>query len=211
MIKANLDKFYMMDLFSEEKTVFKLQNAELIYIPNFYNQIQSDYYFKSLKETISWQHDAITVFGKTHIQPRLTAFYAENNSPLSYSNITMQPQLFTEQLLQIKTDVEQVANHKFTSVLLNLYRDGKDSNGWHADNEKELGKNPIIASVTFGEARYFHFKHRHLKNEKYKLLLKHGSLLIMKGEMQHHWLHQIAKTKKEIGARINLTFRTLTS
>ncbi|MCT4630466.1 alpha-ketoglutarate-dependent dioxygenase AlkB, partial [Winogradskyella sp.] len=84
-----------------------------------------------------------------------------------------------------------------------------DSNGWHADNEKELGKNPVIASVSFGEERPFHFKHRTLKNERHKLNLSHGSLLIMKGEMQYYWLHQIAKTKKKIQPRINLTFRRL--
>ena len=90
-----------------------------------------------------------------------------------------------------------------------MYRDGNDSNGWHADNERELGINPIIASVSFGATRPFHFKHRTIKEQRYKLPLEHGSLLVMKGEMQHHWLHQIAKTKKEIQPRINLTFRNI--
>ena len=94
-------------------------------------------------------------------------------------------------------------------MLLNLYRDGQDSNGWHADNEKELGKNPIIASITFGEVRPFHFKHRFIKEEKHKINLEHGSLLFMHGEMQHYWVHHIPKTKKEIKPRINLTFRNI--
>lgn len=198
-----------MDLFSEEKTVLKLPNAELIYFPNFLNIKQADFYFKHLKSNISWQQDDIKVFGKTYKQPRLTALYAENDTSYSYSNITMNPFLFTTELLELKEDVESKTQHKFTSVLLNLYRDGNDSNGWHADNEKELGINPVIASLSLGSERPFHFKHRNLKTERYKIVLQHGSLLIMKGAMQHHWLHQIAKTKKHVRERINLTFRTL--
>jgi alkylated DNA repair dioxygenase AlkB len=121
----------------------------------------------------------------------------------------MQPTIFTSELQQIKSDIEQEVEHQFTSVLLNLYRNGNDSNGWHADNEKALGKNPVIASLSFGETRPFHFKHRHIKDERHKINLNHGSLLLMRGEMQHYWLHQIAKTKKTIGERINLTFRTI--
>jgi alkylated DNA repair dioxygenase AlkB len=121
----------------------------------------------------------------------------------------MLPKVFTKELLDIKRDIEQMANHQFTSVLLNLYRNGNDSNGWHADNEKELGKNPVIASLSLGNPRLFQFKHRNLKDQKYKLILEHGSLLLMKGEMQHYWLHQIPKTKKKVGERINLTFRKI--
>ena len=196
-----------MNLFSSEKRVLQLPNAELIYIPDFYSVENANAYFKLLKAQTNWQHDSITLFGKTHLQPRLTALYGNNNEPYTYSNITMKPTVFTKPLLDIKADVEQLTNHRFTSVLLNLYRFGSDSNGWHSDNEKELGMHPVIASVSFGAERYFHFKHRTLKDQKHKLLLEHGSLLIMKGEMQAHWLHQIPKTKREIGERINLTFR----
>ncbi|WP_299224730.1 alpha-ketoglutarate-dependent dioxygenase AlkB [uncultured Psychroserpens sp.] len=198
-----------MDLFSEGKTVLKLPNAELIYISNFYNKIKANHYFNYLKAKIEWQQDDITIFGKTYKQPRLTALYAENSASYSYSNITMKPKPFTKELIQLKSDIEKASDHKFTSVLLNRYRNGNDSNGWHADNEKELGKNPIIASLSFGEKRYFHFKHRTIKTERYKLALEHGSLLIMRGDMQHHWLHQIAKTKKQVDERINLTFRRI--
>ena len=198
-----------MDLFSEEKRHFNLPNAELIYIENFYDAAKADYYFDILKKTIDWQQDDITIYGKTYKQPRLTALYANNSKPYSYSNITMQPSIFTSELQQIKLDLEQESNHQFTSVLLNLYRNGNDSNGWHADNETELGKNPVIASLSLGATRPFHFKHRDIKDERHKINLTHGSLLIMRGEMQHYWLHQIAKTKKDIGERINLTFRTL--
>nr|WP_321231221.1 alpha-ketoglutarate-dependent dioxygenase AlkB [uncultured Psychroserpens sp.] len=198
-----------MDLFSEEKRHFNLPNAELIYIENFYDAAKADYYFDILKKTIDWQQDDITIYGKTYKQPRLTALYANNSKPYSYSNITMQPSIFTSELQQIKLDLEQESNHKFTSVLLNLYRNGNDSNGWHADNETALGKYPVIASLSLGATRPFHFKHRDIKDERHKINLTHGSLLIMRGEMQHYWLHQIAKTKKNIGERINLTFRTL--
>lgn len=198
-----------MDLFFQEKRHFKLPNAELIYIDNFYDTAIADHYFDVLKKNVNWQQDDIKIFGKTYKQPRLTALYANNSKPYSYSNITMQPTLFTTELQQIKLNIEQEVAHKFTSVLLNRYRDGNDSNGWHADNEKELGINPVIASLSLGESRPFHFKHRNIKEERHKINLNHGSLLIMKGDMQHHWLHQIAKTKKLIGERINLTFRTI--
>ncbi|MDG5493114.1 alpha-ketoglutarate-dependent dioxygenase AlkB [Psychroserpens sp. SPM9] len=198
-----------MDLFSNEKTILKLPNAELIYISNFYNTEKANHYFEVLKNTIKWQQDDITIFGKTYKQPRLTALYADNNKPYSYSNIVMKPHRFTEELLTIKSDIESEVQHKFTSVLLNLYRNGNDSNGWHADNEKALGSNPVIASVSFGATRPFHFKHRTIKDERHKIPLEHGSLLLMKDEMQHFWLHQIAKTKTVIDERINLTFRTL--
>lgn len=198
-----------MDLFSEEKTTLQLPDAELIYIPNFLTLEMANHYFDYLKSYVNWQQDDITIFGKTYKQPRLTALYAENKASYSYSNITMYPTPFTTELLELKQKIEQEALHKFTTVLINLYRDGNDSNGWHADNEKELGDNPVIASLSLGEPRPFHFKHRHLKNERHKILLEHGSLLIMKNAMQHHWLHQIAKTKKNIGERINLTFRKI--
>ncbi|WP_299126037.1 alpha-ketoglutarate-dependent dioxygenase AlkB [uncultured Winogradskyella sp.] len=198
-----------MDLFSQEKQHFKLPNAELIYIPDFFSKEEANSYFKIIETKTNWQHDDITVFGKTYKQPRLTALFGESNQPYSYSNIVMYPKPFTQTLQTIKNKVEDLSNYNFNTLLINLYRDGNDSNGWHADNEKELGENPEIASVSFGEARPFHFKHRFLKDQRHKLTLEHGSLLIMKGEMQHFWIHQIAKTKKQIKPRINLTFRSL--
>jgi len=198
-----------MDLFSKEKQHFKLPNAELIYIPQFYSTEKSNLYFKIIETETNWQHDDITVFGKTYKQPRLTALYGESDQSYSYSNIVMHPEPFTNTLQEIKDNVASISNFNFNTLLINLYRDGNDSNGWHADNEKELGEKPIIASLSFGEERPFHFKHRTIKTQRHKLILEHGSLLIMKGEMQQYWLHQIAKTKKQIKPRINLTFRKL--
>lgn len=196
-----------MTLFNPEKTHLQLPNAELIYIPDLYTKTTADTYYNRLLEDTEWQQDNITVFGKTYKQPRLTALYGSTQHAYSYSNITMYPKKFTPLLQQIKNDIEAISKTSFNVVLLNLYRDGKDSNGWHADNEKELGINPTIASLSLGAERPFRFKHRTLVNEKYKLVLNHGSLLIMKAEMQHYWLHQIAKTKQSIQPRINLTFR----
>lgn len=186
-----------------------LNDADVSYQSNAFTTEQCERFMKILLEETKWQQDNITLFGKTYKQPRLTALYASNNSPYSYSGIMMKPHEFTPCLKEIKLKVEQLVNHTFTSCLLNLYRDGNDSNGWHADDEKELGKNPVIASVSFGEPRWFHLKHKTQPNLKYKMLLANGSLLIMKDTTQHYWKHQIPKTKKKIGARINLTFRTI--
>ncbi|MFD0798062.1 alpha-ketoglutarate-dependent dioxygenase AlkB family protein [Maribacter chungangensis] len=199
----------MKELFNSEPQQLNLPDSTISYYPNFISNELADVYFKKFKTDIVWQQDDIKVFGKVYPQPRLTALYANNNKPYSYSNITMQPHLFTKELLAIKEKIERVAPCSFTTCLLNLYRDGKDSNGWHADNEKELGQNPVIASISLGAPRFFHLKHNTVKEQKHKLLLEHGSLLLMQGETQHFWKHQIAKTMKPIGERINLTFRVI--
>ncbi|WP_452601433.1 alpha-ketoglutarate-dependent dioxygenase AlkB family protein [Pontimicrobium sp. MEBiC06410] len=196
-------------MFPTEEIKLDLPDADISYFPNFFNIAEANFYYNTLLKVIPWQQDDITVFGKTYKQPRLTALFADNNKPYSYSNISMQPHSFNSHLLAIKDKLKIKTNTSFTTCLANLYRDGQDSNGWHADNEKELGKNPVIASVTFGEMRHFHLKHRTDKTLREKLLLEHGSLLLMQGETQHHWLHQIAKTKREIQPRINLTFRVI--
>ncbi len=200
-----------IDLFHSEDHPISLNmpDADVVYFPIFFDRISSNNLFEVLLNLIAWQQDYITVFGKTYPQPRLTALYANNNNTYSYSGITMNPKNFTKELLLIKEKVETVCKVKFTTCLLNQYRDGQDSNGWHSDNEKELGSNPVIASVSFGEERWFHFKHRTNKNLKQKILLQHGSLLIMKGTTQEFWLHQIPKSKKVTKPRINLTFRVI--
>lgn len=199
----------MNSLFPSEKIAFNLPDADIEYYPSFFNVEQSNDFFKKLQTEIPWQQDAITVFGKTLLQPRLTALFGNEGKPYSYSNIVMQPHKWNPILTFIKEEIENVCNKKFTTVLLNYYRDGKDSNGWHADNEKELGNNPLIASVSFGAKRAFHLQHNTIKDAKQKIMLENGSLLIMSGETQHYWKHQIPKTAKDIGPRINLTFRIL--
>ena len=198
----------MLSLFNKE-TNLQLPDSDIRYFSNFLNSEKADSYLESFRKNVRWQQDDISIFGKTYAQPRLTALFGNNGKPYSYSNITMQPYEFTSDLLEIKKRIETKTKAIFTTCLLNLYRDGNDSNGWHADNEKELGVNPVIASITLGQERFFHLKHRTQKEQKHKLLLEHGSLLLMQGETQHQWLHQIAKTKKPIGERINLTFRVI--
>jgi alkylated DNA repair dioxygenase AlkB len=186
-----------------------LPQSEIWYYPNFLTATQATAFFDALKPTIAWQHDTIKVYGKTYPQPRLTALYSTNDKPYSYSNITMWPHKFTQELLDIKNTIELIEPILFTTCLANLYRNGKDSNGWHADDEVSLGNNPVIASVSLGQRRFFHLKHKKDPSLKHKMLLEHGSLLVMKGSTQHNWLHQIPKTTRPIGERINLTFRVI--
>ena len=192
-----------------EKIDLGLPDATVYYYPNFISPGRATTIFKTLLKETDWQQDDITVFGKTYPQPRLTALFGENANPYTYSNITMHPVSFPKILIPLKNKVEQITGKKFTTCLANLYRNGQDSNGWHADNEKELGAEPVIASVSFGAGRNFHLKHRTRKDLKRKVELTHGSLLIMQGKTQTHWLHQISKTKKLVSERINLTFRVI--
>ena len=190
-------------------TKLDVSDATIAYYPHFLPKSEATLFFNELLEKVAWQHDDITIFGKTYKQPRLTALYGNNGKPYSYSNIVMRPHPFMAPLTTIKERVENIAKIEFTTCLLNLYRVGKDSNGWHSDDEKELGQNPVIASVSLGEERYFNLRHKKDKSQKHKLLLQHGSLLLMQGETQHNWQHQIPKTAKEVGPRINLTFRVI--
>ena len=196
-------------LFNSEPLILDLPDAEIIYYSQFFDKEQADQIYAELLQEIAWQQDNITVFGKTHPQPRLTALYGNEGKPYSYSNITMQPNPCNTLLQKIKYFIEATTECQFTTVLLNQYRDGKDSNGWHADNEKELGTNPIIASLSFGAERVFQLKHNAITDAKKSIVLEHGSLLLMKGSTQHFWKHQIPKTAKPIGNRINLTFRSI--
>ena len=208
-MSITLTKNQVMELFLKKNETFSptIKDGEILYIPNFKKKNAADLLLKKLENTIPWRQDKITVYGKTYDQPRLTSLHSIQQKPYSYSNITMHPRAMTNELLQILTEIEHIKPNSYNSVLLNLYRNGKDSNGWHADNEKELGQNPVIASVSLGASRMFHLKHRYDKSHKCKLLLESGSLLLMKGTTQHFWLHQVPKTKKQLGSRINLTFR----
>ncbi len=143
------------------------------------------------------------------MQPRLTAWYGDPDKKYSYSGITMAPTNWTTPLMAIKSRVDDCAGVQFNSVLLNYYRDGKDSMGWHRDNEKELGLNPVIASVTFGASRNFQLRHYRDKKSLVQVSLQHGSLLLMKGATQHFWEHQLPKTTKVMSPRLNMTFRVI--
>lgn len=184
-----------------------LPNAELVFEPHFLPEKEAFLLQKELIETVAWRQDTIQVFGKQYLTPRLTAFYGDSGVRYSYSNIRLEALEWLPALRSVKEKIEQFAQHSFNCVLLNYYRNGQDSMGWHADDEPELGQNPVIASLSLGMTRKFMLKHKKDKALKYNILLNHGSLLIMQGSTQHHWLHQIPKTKSLAEPRLNLTFR----
>lgn len=155
---------------------------------------------------MNWRQESVQLFGKQVPMPRLTAWYGDKG--YSYSGLYNKPQPWLPVLLALKEQVEQASKQPYNSVLLNLYRSGQDSMGWHADDEPELGAQPSIASLSLGGDRRFSFKHRSRKDLKAtSITLHHGSLLLMQGATQHHWLHHIPKTKHPVQPRINLTFR----
>lgn len=183
--------------------------GEAYCFPDYFSQQESDFLFQKAVEEIHWKQEPIWMFGKKVMQPRLTALYGNPEITYGYSGIEMKPLPWTDFLLEIKSRIEKESGVIFTHVLLNHYRDGKDSMGWHRDNEKALGPNPVIGSVSFGAVRNFQLRHYVDKQPKISLDLTHGSFLLMKGETQHHWEHQIPKTAKIMGPRINMTFRRI--
>jgi alkylated DNA repair dioxygenase AlkB len=186
----------------------EIQNGAYQFFPAFFSKTESDQFLRDLKNQILWKQESMMMYGKKIDFPRLTAWYGDNDKPYSFSGITLNPHPWTPDLLSIKSKIEPAAAVNFNSVLLILYRNGNDSISWHTDAEKELGKNPVIASVNFGAARRFQLRHLN-KKEKLEIELTHGSLLIMQGELQHFWQHQVPKINKPVGERINLTFRVI--
>jgi len=157
-----------------------------------------------------WRHEEITLYGKTHWQPRLSAWYGGKEINYCYSGISMQPRTWSQTLLRLKARIESLVARSFNSVLLNYYRDHRDGMGMHSDDESELGKQPVIASLSLGEERTLLLRHRYRKDlVTFKLPLPSGSLLVMKGDTQRFWKHGIMKQKQRCGPRVNLTFRTI--
>ena len=193
---------------SKEGEPVILKNGEYLYFPSFLSHEKADYFLDSFKNHIDWKQESMNMYGKQVLFPRLTSWYGDNDKPYSFSGIKLNPNPWNDQLLEIKSLIEPVCEVEFNSVLLNLYRDGNDSISWHTDAEKELGINPVIASVNFGAERKFQIRHNNT-NETHDIILKHGSLLIMRGELQHFWKHQVPKQKKITKERINLTFRVI--
>jgi alkylated DNA repair dioxygenase AlkB len=185
-----------------------IENGEFLFYPNFFSKSESDLLLQKLKTEIQWKQESMNMYGKQVAFPRLTAWYGANDKPYSFSGITLLPKIWTKELLGIKDKIEPLSQVQFNSVLLNRYRSGNDSISWHTDAEKELGQNPVIASVNFGATRKFQLRHIKTK-EKLDIDLTHGSLLVMQGELQHFWQHQVPKTAKLVSERINLTFRVI--
>ena len=181
----------------------------MTFFPHFFEAAEADSFLTALTTNIAWQQEPIRIYGRTIHQPRLTAWYGDPGKSYSYSGITLTPQPWTPELLQIRLRVEAVSGCVFNSVLLNMYRNERDSVSWHSDDEPELGQNPIIASVSFGATRRFQFKHKTDSAQRAAVDLTHGSALLMAGTTQHCWKHQIPKTSRVQGPRINLTFRVI--
>ncbi|MCH2043066.1 MAG: alpha-ketoglutarate-dependent dioxygenase AlkB [Saprospiraceae bacterium] len=187
-----------------------LEDGELTFYDQFLNVEEAHNCFALLRKNLAWRQDSIKMYGKELLIPRLQAWYGDQSARYKYSGILLEPLAWTPTLLELKKRVEKACNTKFNSVLVNLYRDGKDSMGWHSDDEPELGENPVIASLSLGATRRFSFRHRQQKDlAKIRMDLLDGSLLIMRGKTQHYWQHSLPKTAKKVGERINLTFRSI--
>lgn len=195
-----------MDMFSHDATLLPipLEDGELYWLAQLPLPLPNGEVLARLVAGTAWREETVVVYGKRHLQPRLTAWQGER--AYSYSGLTLAPQPFSPLVQSIRASVEQVTGQRFNSVLLNYYRNERDSMGMHSDDEPELGPEPAIASVSFGATRPFLLRHKHSKRSL-RLELSDGSLLLMAGRLQHHWLHGIAKQTRPVGPRVNLTFR----
>ncbi|MBT0608289.1 alpha-ketoglutarate-dependent dioxygenase AlkB family protein [Aequorivita echinoideorum] len=178
------------------------------YYGKIFSEEEAAYYFEALLQSITWKNDEVFMFGKKIVTKRKVAWYGDSEFEYTYSKVTKKANLWTPQLLEIKNKVEATTGETFNSCLLNLYHTGAEGMGWHTDAEKDLQKNGAIASVSFGAERKFAFKHK-ITKETVNQNLENGSVLIMKGTTQSHWLHRLPPTKTVNAPRINLTFRTV--
>lgn len=188
-----------------------LPDSSITFYPEFLSQKLSNQLYHSLLEEVDWTQNDITLFGKTYKVPRLEAWYGDQDKSYTYSGITMSPKPWLDSLLFIKYQIESEIPQQFNSVLINYYRNGNDRVGLHSDDEKELGPLPSIASISLGADRLFRLKHKKFKQNglSESLTLPEGSLLVMEGITQKHWKHEVPRTSKPIGGRINLTYRNI--
>lgn len=196
------------DLLQSRTVVFNHEGAEIEYHPDFIETRLARQLFERLLGGSDWRQEYITLFGKTHKVPRLSCWMGDTGLDYRYSNMTMHPVAWTDTVLSIKQQLEGTTRLSFNSVLINYYRHGGDSNGWHSDDEPELGSDPVIASLSLGGARDFKLRHKTKKGLQYSLSLAHGSLLLMQGNTQRDWQHHVPK-RAIAEPRINLTFRTI--
>ncbi len=183
------------------------RDGEVLFFPGCFSATESEVHLGHLVAETAWRHEPIVLFGKSLLQPRLTAWYGDPDVPYAYSGVTMQPTPWSSTLLDLKSRIECQSGASFNSVLLNFYRDERDSVAWHRDDEPELGANPTIASVSFGATRTFKLRHVADRTLKFALDLTPGSLLLMRAETQHFWEHCIEKRPHPVAPRVNLTFR----
>ena len=181
-------------------------------IVNYYGKLwpalEANHYLDNLLNTIEWKNDEAVIFGKHIITKRKCAWYGDRAFSYTYSNITKTALPWTKELFALKKTVEEKTAEQYNSCLLNLYHNGNEGMAWHSDAEKDLKKNGAIASISFGAERKFSFKHK-LTGQIVSLTLEHGSVLLMKGTTQTHWLHRLPPSKTILKPRVNLTFRTI--
>ncbi|MDP6449996.1 MAG: alpha-ketoglutarate-dependent dioxygenase AlkB [Lentisphaeria bacterium] len=183
-------------------------DGDVVFDAAFFSASDADRLLAALLSSLLWEQHLVRVYGRTHPAPRLSAWYGDEGVRYTYSGLTLEARPWTPELQNIRSQVEAAAGASFNTVLLNQYRDGKDSMGWHSDDEPELGTNPVIASVSFGDARRFIMRHKTRGDiERVELALGHGSVLIMRGATQHNWQHHVPRTTRSVGTRVNLTFR----
>ena len=198
-----------MDLFKTEAITNLLPyEGEVLYYGKILTSAESQHYLERMLHDIAWKNDEAIIFGRHLFTKRKAAWYGDKNYAYTYSNTTKQALPWTRELLELKDRTEEVCNHPFNSCLLNLYHSGEEGMAWHSDDEKTLGLHSAIASLSLGAERKFSFKHKVTK-QTCSLVLEHGSLLVMKGATQTHWLHRLPPTKKVTAPRVNLTFRTM--
>lgn len=199
-----------MDLFSsQDQTTNLLPHSGIVnYFGVIFTKVQADMFLDCLLKDIEWKNDEAVIFGKRIITKRKVAWYGDKAFEYTYSNTTKRALPWTKELLDLKTIIEEKTGETFNSCLLNLYHDGSEGMAWHSDAEKDLKKNGAIGSLSFGSERKFAFKHK-TSSETVSIVLEHGSLLVMKGETQTHWLHRLPPTRLSKKPRINLTFRSI--
>ncbi len=185
-----------------------LHGADITLYPALWTAHESQQIFEQL-QTLRWQQKAIRLFGRSVMQPRLVAWYGDDGADYVYSGVRNIPLPWEPTLLALRERVQRIVPHTFNAVLCNFYRDGNDSIGWHSDDEKSLGPQPIIASLSFGATRVFRLQHKRDKTQKLAIELPDASLLLMQGATQKNYRHAIFKTKDPIGPRVNLTFRNI--
>ena len=198
-----------MEIFDTNTIVNILpQDGIVNYYGEIFGTLENQHYFERLLNNIAWKHDEVIIYGKHIVTKRKAAWYGSSDYKYTYSNITKSALNWTKELLELNTVVEKTCGVSFNSCLLNLYHNGEEGMAWHSDDERSLGKDITIASLSFGAERKFCFKHKITKTTV-PIMLGNGSLLVMKGATQTNWLHSLPKTKKVVSPRINLTFRNI--
>jgi alkylated DNA repair dioxygenase AlkB len=194
-------------LLASEPHTFDLPDADLRWWPAALAAEEADRLFVALRNGIDWQQEDILIFGERRRAPRLVAWHGDPGAAYTYSGTAHEPRPWTDDLQGVRERLQRMTGHRYNSVLLNLYRDGRDGMGWHADDEPELGPTPAIASLSLGATRRFRLRHRRRRELTCAVELAHGDVLLMAGGTQRAYLHALPKTARPVGERINLTLR----